>query len=71
MPYIFDFSPTGVMTIGWDRYMKPYEIPSEIPPSEIAIKQELFDSYENAQNSDEARGRMLIDSELLQNTPSS
>ena len=31
IPYIVDFSSTGVMTIGWDRPMKPYERPVEIP----------------------------------------
>ena len=31
-PYIADFSTTGMMTIGWDRPMTPYERPKEIPP---------------------------------------
>lgn len=42
MPYIVDFSQTGVMTIGWDRQMKPHENPKEIPPTKIAVEPALF-----------------------------
>ena len=44
------------MTIGWDRVMKPYEKPKEIPSTQIAVKAEIFEEEENANN---FRGRML------------
>ena len=43
VPYIAEFSQTGVMTIGWDRAMKPYEKPKEIPPTQIAIEPAIFE----------------------------
>ena len=42
IPYIADFSQTGVMTIGWDRPMTPYEKPNEIPPTRVAINMDLM-----------------------------
>ena len=45
IPYIVDFSQTGVMTIGWDRLMKPYDKPQEIPPERIAVEPSLFEDF--------------------------
>lgn len=44
IPYIVDFTPTGVMTIGWDRPMVPYNSPKEIPPTVIAVKPEIIEN---------------------------
>ena len=42
IPYISDFSPTGIMTIGWDRPMTPYDRPNEIPPIQVAVDADLL-----------------------------
>ena len=44
VPYIADFSQRGVMTIGWDRLMTPYEKPQEIPPQKIAVELSLLEN---------------------------
>ena len=56
IPYIVDFTPTGVMTIGWDRPMVPYNSPKEIPPTVIAVKPEIIEN-EKQNNS----GRRMLD----------
>ena len=33
-----------MMTIGWDRLMKPYDKPQEIPPERIAVEPSLFEN---------------------------
>ena len=38
IPYIRDFSPTGVMLIGWTDQMKPIIDFSKIPPALVAVK---------------------------------
>lgn len=42
IPYIVDYSPTGVMTIGWDRLMTPFQNFTIIPPTKIAVAPEVF-----------------------------
>ena len=42
IPYIADFPPTGIMTIGWDRPMTPYDRPNEIPPIQVAVDADLL-----------------------------
>ena len=59
IPYIVDFSPTGVMTIAWDRTMKPYEKPDEIPPTQIAVQADIFIDLEKKNLA--GRRRMLED----------
>ena len=44
VPYIADFTPTGQMTIKWDRLMKPYERPDEIPPTKVAIDLDVYEA---------------------------
>ena len=43
IPYIADFSATGLLTIRWDRPMVPYNKPKEIPPTQIAVKAEILE----------------------------
>lgn len=43
IPYIAEFSQRGVMTIGWDRLMTPYENPKEIPPQKVAVEPSLLE----------------------------
>lgn len=43
IPYIVDFSQTGVMKIGWDRLMKTYNKPKEIPSTKIAVEPSLLE----------------------------
>jgi hypothetical protein len=38
IPYIRDFSPTGVMLIGWTDQMKPIIDFTKIPPALVAVK---------------------------------
>ena len=44
IPYIANFTPTGLMTIKWDRLMEPYDEPAEIPPTRVIVDSELFRS---------------------------
>ena len=46
VPYVVGFSPTGVMTIAWDRPMKPVENPEVIPPTRVAVNFDVFMSEE-------------------------
>ena len=41
------------MTIGWDRRMKPYQRPSEIPPERIAVSADIFEDRDNDINDDD------------------
>ena len=38
VPYIAGYTPTGILTIGWDRTMQPYEQPKKIPATKVAIE---------------------------------
>ena len=37
-PYIIDFSPTGLMQIGWSNKMNPPSKISDIPPALFALQ---------------------------------
>ena len=43
IPYIADFTPTGMMTIAWDRQMQAVENPREIPKTKIAVDADIFE----------------------------
>ena len=43
IPYIKYVSPTGVVTIIWDRRMKPFEKPEQIPPAKVAVERTILD----------------------------
>ena len=38
IPYIVDFSPTGLMNIGWSDRMNPPKVLDDIPPALVAIQ---------------------------------
>ena len=42
VPYVADMSPLGLMTIKWNKPMKPLSNIEEIPPTKIAVDEELF-----------------------------
>ena len=65
VPYIVDFSQTGVMTIGWDRQMKPYKTPKEIPPKQVAVKPDVL---EKATLSDSGLRRRLNEDSVAADT---
>ena len=44
IPYIANFTPTGLMTIKWDRLMEPYDEPAEIPLTRVIVDLDLFRS---------------------------
>ena len=48
------------MTVAWDRSMKPYEQPKEIPEKKIAIGMTVFD--ETIKSKNEKAERRLLES---------
>ena len=42
VPFIKEYIPTGLMTIAWDRKMRPYERPKEIPETKVAIDSSVY-----------------------------
>lgn len=42
VPYVFGISPLGVMTIAFDRRMKPVEDPLQIARTKVAIDYDFF-----------------------------
>ena len=77
IPYIANFTPTGVMTIAWDRQMIPVKKPKRIPASKIAVNPGLIDSFDTTithrngvrklaeQNQDEMFFRDIEEDQLL------
>ena len=57
IPYIANFTPTGIMTIAWDRQMIPIEQPEKIPVSQVAVDPDLIVSFDTIESS--KRGRRL------------
>jgi len=57
IPYIANFTPTGVMTIAWDRQMIPIDQPEQIPVSQVAVDPDLIASFDTIASSE--RGRRL------------
>ena len=55
IPYIANFTPTGVMTIAWDREMLPVEQPEKIPVSQVAIDPDLIVTFDIIAQSRRAR----------------
>ena len=58
VPYISNFTPTGVMTIAWDRQMLPVEKPARIPVSKVAVNPDLIEGF-NTTSTQSDRGRRL------------
>ena len=54
IPYIANFTPTGLMTIAWDRLMQPIEKPERIPPTLVAVDPDFMDRF-NEQSFDPRR----------------
>lgn len=59
VPYIANFTPTGLMTIAWDRKMKAYEKPQEIPATKVAVDVELVQAEILEQQPEGLRRRKL------------
>ena len=55
VPYVFGISSRGVMTIAFDRPMKPVEDPKVIPPTKVAINYDIL--------SEESRNRRKLSEE--------
>ena len=61
IPYIASYTPTGLMTIAWDRTMQPYEKPKEIPKKKIVIGKTVFEETKKSGKSSSSLRRRLFD----------